>query len=129
MVVTPDIFGTVPLTQQGCDLLASPGFYVPFPDLLGDQALTEKDIPGLAALRETFFAGFGNPMRHVLLLTKLAESVRADGFSVIPSIIHAFMRVTEHVQVGSIGYCWGAKITILVGATRLYSAVALVHPS
>ncbi|KAG8694659.1 hypothetical protein FRC08_008341 [Ceratobasidium sp. 394] len=101
--------------SKGCDLLASQGFYVLFPDLLGaysDQALTEKDIPGLAALRETFFAGIGNPMRHVPLLTKLAESLRADGFS-----------------VGSIGYCWGAKITILAGVTGLYNAVALVHPS
>ncbi|KAG8720573.1 hypothetical protein FRC09_009342 [Ceratobasidium sp. 395] len=106
IVVTPDVFGT------GGDLLASQGFYVLLPDLLGDQALTAKDIPRFGELRERFFAEIGNPLVHLPLFTKLGESLKSDGFS-----------------VGSIGFCWGAKIAILAGATGLYSAVALVHPA
>lgn len=116
IVVTMDIFGMVPLNQQGCDLLAVQGFYVLMPDFLGDQALKNEDVPfdtpEKLEKRNKLLAGAGNPQGRALDLVKIGEQLKSEGFT-----------------VGSVGYCWGGKITFLAGASDVYAAVAGVHPS
>ncbi|KAF8603256.1 hypothetical protein BDV93DRAFT_606841 [Ceratobasidium sp. AG-I] len=100
----------------GCDLLASQGFYVLLPDLLGKHAVNPNDIPTNTTdrmkRRQEFFAGVGNANTHLPTYKKIAEELKAEGFS-----------------IGTIGYCWGGRLAVLAGATDLYSAVALAHPS
>ncbi|CAE6438121.1 unnamed protein product [Rhizoctonia solani] len=136
IVVTMDVFGMVPLTQQGCDVLASQGFYVLMPDFLGDQALQDGDIPfdtpekvekrnklfagadipfdtpEKVEKRNKLFAGAGNPQARAADLVKLGEKLKSEGFT-----------------VGSVGYCWGGKVVMLAGASDALAAVAGVHPS
>ncbi|CAE6437719.1 unnamed protein product [Rhizoctonia solani] len=116
IVVVMDIFGMVPLTQQGCDVLSSQGFYVLMPDYLGDQALQAGDIPfdtpEKIEKRNKLFSGVGNPQARATDLIKLGEKLQSDGFT-----------------VGSLGFCWGSKVVILAGASSSIAAVAAVHPA
>ncbi|QRV94135.1 vacuolar protein sorting-associated protein 26 [Ceratobasidium sp. AG-Ba] len=116
IVVTQDIFGMRALTQQGCDILASKGFYVVMPDFLGDDALQLGDVPfdtpEKVEKRNRLFAGKGNPQGRFPEYLKFGEDLKAEGF-----------------KVGGLGYCWGAKITFLAGASDVYTAVAAAHPS
>ncbi|CAE6474698.1 hypothetical protein ACGC1H_005879 [Rhizoctonia solani] len=116
IIVVMDIFGMVPLTQQGCDVLSSQGFYVLMPDYLGDQALQAGDIPfdtpEKIEKRNKLFSGVGNPQARAADLIKLGEKLRSDGFT-----------------VGSLGFCWGSKVVILAGASNSIAAVAAVHPA
>ncbi|EUC53946.1 dienelactone hydrolase family protein [Rhizoctonia solani AG-3 Rhs1AP] len=116
IVVVMDIFGMVPLTQQGCDVLSNQGFYVLMPDYLGDQALQEGDIPfdtpEKIEKRNKLFSGVGNPQARAADLIKLGEKLQSDGFT-----------------VGSLGFCWGSKVVILAGASSSIAAVAAVHPA
>ncbi|CAE7210964.1 unnamed protein product [Rhizoctonia solani] len=116
IVVIMDVFGMVPLTQQGCDILASQGFYVIMPDFLGDQALQQGDVPfdtpEKVEKRNKLFAGAGNPPARATDVVKFGEKLRSEGFT-----------------VGSLGFCWGGKVTFLAGASDAFAAVAGVHPS
>ncbi|KAH7339508.1 dienelactone hydrolase [Rhizoctonia solani] len=116
IIVTMDVFGMVPLTQQGCDILASQGFYVLMPDFLGDQALQNGDVPfdtpEKVEKRNKLFAGAGNPQARAADLVKLGEKLKSEGFT-----------------VGSVGYCWGGKVVMIAGASDALAAVAGVHPS
>ncbi|KAG8682314.1 hypothetical protein FRC08_015040 [Ceratobasidium sp. 394] len=116
IVVTQDIFGMVPLTQQGCDILASQGFYAVMPDFLGDDALKPGDVPfdtpEKVEKRNKLFAGKGSPNGRLPEYLKFGQDLKAEGF-----------------KVGGLGFCWGAKITFMAGASDFYTAVAAVHPS
>lgn len=116
IVVVMDVFGMVPLTQQGCDILASQGFYVVMPDLLGDQALQLGDVPfdtpEKVEKRNKLFAGAGNPQGRQAELLKIGQQLKDEGFT-----------------VGMMGFCWGAKLVLLAGSNNVYSAVAVAHPS
>ncbi|CAE6404412.1 unnamed protein product [Rhizoctonia solani] len=116
ILVTMDVFGMVPLTQQGCDILASQGFYVVMPDILGDQALQFGDVPfdtpEKLEKRNKLFSGAGNPPARAADMVKFGERLKSEGFI-----------------VGSLGYCWGGKVTFLAGASDVFVAVAGVHPS
>ncbi|CUA66928.1 putative AIM2 family protein C30D10,14 [Schizosaccharomyces pombe 972h-] [Rhizoctonia solani] len=116
ILVTMDVFGMVPLNQQGCDILASQGFYVVMPDILGDQALQPGDVPfdtpAKVEKRSKLFAGVGNPPARAADMVKFGEQLRSQGFT-----------------VGSLGFCWGGKVTFLAGASGVFTAVAGVHPS
>ncbi|KAF8712208.1 Dienelactone hydrolase family, partial [Rhizoctonia solani] len=86
------------------------------PDYLGDQALTEQDIPfdtpERIEKRNKLLSGVGNPQMRATELVKLGEKLKSEGF-----------------MVGSVGYCWGGKLVMLAGANNAFSAVAGVHPS
>ncbi|KAF8608837.1 alpha/beta-hydrolase [Ceratobasidium sp. AG-I] len=116
IVVVMDIFGMVPLTQQACDILASQGFYVVMPDLLGDQALQQGDVPfdtpEKVEKRNKLFAGVGNPQGRQPELLKIGQQLKDEGNT-----------------VGILGYCWGAKLAVLACYNDVYSAIAVAHPS
>ncbi|KAG9102492.1 hypothetical protein FRC06_001968, partial [Ceratobasidium sp. 370] len=132
VVVTQDIFGMVALTQQvsvpasgeskalqheqGCDILASQGFYVVMPDFLGDDALGLNDVPfdtpEKVKKRNKLFAGKGSPQGRLPEYLKFGQDLKAEGF-----------------KVGGLGFCWGAKIVFMAGASDVYTAIAAAHPS
>ncbi|KAB5588694.1 AIM2 family protein [Ceratobasidium theobromae] len=116
IVVMMDAFGMVPLTQQGCDVLASQGFYVLMPDLLGDQVVKPEDLgfdtPEKIEKRRKWFAGPGNPQGRSLELVKYGEHLKSQGFT-----------------VGSLGFCWGAKLALMSATSDAYAAVAVAHPT
>ncbi|CAE6444508.1 unnamed protein product [Rhizoctonia solani] len=117
IVVAMDAFGMVPLTQQGCDVLASYGFYVLMPDLLGDEVIKPEDMgfdtPEKKDKRRRWFAGAGNPEGRLAEFVGYGEHLKSKGFS-----------------VGSLGFCWGAKLVLLASRDLTpYSAVAGVHPT
>ncbi|CAE6403915.1 unnamed protein product [Rhizoctonia solani] len=116
IIIATDGFGMAPLTQQGCDILASQGFYVLMPDYLGDQALQDGDVPfdtpEKVEKRNKLSAGVGNPQKRAIDLVKLGEKLKSEGFT-----------------VGAVGYCWGGKLIMLAGASDAFAAVAGVHPS
>ncbi|KAJ1301400.1 hypothetical protein OPQ81_008661 [Rhizoctonia solani] len=117
IVVAMDAFGMVTLTQQGCDALASYGFYVLMPDLLGDQVVTPEDLgfdtPDKKEKRRRWFATAGNPEGRLAEFVGYGEYLKSKGF-----------------VVGSLGFCWGAKIVLLASRSITpYSAVAGVHPT
>ncbi|CAE6455899.1 unnamed protein product [Rhizoctonia solani] len=112
-----DAFGMVPLTQQGCDLLASYGFYVLMPDLLGDQVVKPEDLgfdtPEKQDKRRRWFAGAGNPQGRLAEFVGYGEYLMSKG-----------------LVVGSLGFCWGAKLVLLASREPVpYSAIAVVHPT
>ncbi|QRW21805.1 dienelactone hydrolase family protein [Rhizoctonia solani] len=130
VLVAVDAFGMVPPTQQGCDILASKGFYVLMPDYLGDQALTEQDIPfdtpERIEKRNKLLSGVGNPQMRATELVKLGEKLKwIYGRQDAGLPVHGL----TISQVGSVGYCWGGKLVMLAGANNAFSAVAGVHPS
>ncbi|CUA74088.1 putative AIM2 family protein C30D10,14 [Schizosaccharomyces pombe 972h-] [Rhizoctonia solani] len=117
IVVAMDAFGMAPLTQQGCDVLASYGFYVLMPDLLGDQVVRPEDLgfdtPEKQEKRRRWFASAGNPQGRLAEFVGYGEYLRCKGF-----------------VVGSLGFCWGAKLVLLASREPApYSAIAAVHPT
>ncbi|CAE6434248.1 unnamed protein product [Rhizoctonia solani] len=98
------------------DVFASQGFYVVMPDLLGDQALQQGDVPfdtpEKVEKRNKLFAGAGNPQARAADMVKFGQQLKSEGFT-----------------AGSLGYCWGGKVTFLAGASDAFVAVAGVHPS
>ncbi|CAE6450925.1 unnamed protein product [Rhizoctonia solani] len=117
IVVAMDAFGMVPLTQQGCDVLASYGFYILMPDLLGDQVVKPEDLgfdtPEKKEKRRKWFASAGNPEGRLTEFVGYGEYLKAKGFA-----------------VGSLGFCWGAKLALLASRETVpYDAIGAVHPT
>ncbi|KAG9107199.1 hypothetical protein FRC07_008668, partial [Ceratobasidium sp. 392] len=135
IVVTQDIFGMVPLTQQGCDILASQGFYVVMPDFLGDDALEFGDVPfdtpEKVEKRNKLFAGKGNPQAILPKYLKFGEDLKAEGLIVRLNLTWVTLLLINDgvIQVGGLGFCWGAKIVFMAGASDIYTAIAAAHPS
>ncbi|CAE6437908.1 unnamed protein product [Rhizoctonia solani] len=105
------------MATKGCDVLASYGFYVLMPDLLGDQVVKPEDLgfntPEKQEKRRRWFAGAGNPQGRLAEFVGYGEYLRSKGF-----------------VVGSLGFCWGAKLVLLASRELVpYSAIAVVHPT
>lgn len=100
-----------------------------------DQALTQDDVPfntpEKIEKRNKLFAGVGNPQKRLPEYLKFGEQLKSEGFAVLISSYWSRPRITylSFRQVGSLGFCWGGKITFLAGASDVYAAVAGVHPS
>ncbi|KAH7334588.1 hypothetical protein B0J17DRAFT_720981 [Rhizoctonia solani] len=83
VVVAMDAFGMAPLTQQGCDVLASYGFYILMPDLLGDQVVKPEDLgfdTPEKEKRRKWFASAGNPEGRLAELVGYGEYLISKGF-------------------------------------------------
>ncbi|KAI8983409.1 Alpha/Beta hydrolase protein [Trametes punicea] len=121
LVCVYDIFGFKPQTQQGADILAEklnaqvlmPDFFEPNEPWPTDKfpPKTDEDKAKLQA----FFGGPAKPQDAVVKLINVAKELKSEGAE----------------WVGTFGYCWGGKVTILAGsnASTPFDAVAAVHPA
>jgi dienelactone hydrolase len=120
LICVYDIFGIKGQTQQGADILAQelkarvvmPDFFAP-----SDPWPLDKFPPGTDEEKkklQEFFGGPANPAKSVEKLQKVAKQLRADGAT----------------KVGTFGFCWGGKVTILAGSGETpVDAVAATHPA
>ncbi|OCH92727.1 hypothetical protein OBBRIDRAFT_791027 [Obba rivulosa] len=121
LVCVYDIFGFKPQTQQGADILAEklnaqvlmPDFFEPGEPWPADKFPPQTDEEK-AKLQE-FFGGIANPQTAVQKLIEVGRALKSDG----------------SVFVGTFGFCWGGKVTILAGsdATTPFDAVSAIHPA
>ncbi|KAF8575506.1 alpha/beta-hydrolase [Ramaria rubella] len=114
-----DIFGFWPQTLQAADILAKTlNATVVLPDLFEpDEPFPQEDYPPNTPERhaklQAFFGAAGRIDKAVENVKKVAGILRGNGFT----------------KIGTYGYCWGGKVTTLVGSGTLVDAVAAIHPA
>ncbi|OBZ79658.1 putative AIM2 family protein C30D10.14 [Grifola frondosa] len=121
LVCVFDIFGFKPQTQQGADILAEklnaqvimPDFFEPA-EPWPVEHFPPKTHQEKAKL-QAFFGGPAKPQDAVGRLLTVGKALKSDGAKF----------------VGTFGFCWGGKVTILAGsdAATPFDAVAATHPA
>ncbi|KZT06262.1 uncharacterized protein LAESUDRAFT_726084 [Laetiporus sulphureus 93-53] len=121
LVCVFDIFGFKPQTQQGADILADklhahvvmPDFFEPA-DPWPAEHFPPKTHEEKARL-QAFFGGPAKPQDAVEKLVRIGRALKEDGAQFI----------------GTFGFCWGGKVTILAGSVEHtpFGAVAATHPA
>jgi len=118
LVAVYDIFGFYPQTLQGADILAeSLGAQVVIPDFFApyEPIQLSKFPPKTDEQKQEigkFFETTAAPTRVLPFVHNVAQALKDAGN-----------------KVGTYGYCWGGKITILAGATDDFIGVAALHPA
>lgn len=117
VVYVYDIFGVTPQVQQGADLIAASGVKVWMPDFFSgwgaDHTLfaPPRSDEKAAKIGAIFGPdGEANVGKHAVKFEEVVAAAKAAGFE----------------SIGSIGFCWGAKV--LIQSPNL-QAKAGVHPS
>ncbi|CUA72478.1 putative AIM2 family protein C30D10,14 [Schizosaccharomyces pombe 972h-] [Rhizoctonia solani] len=113
-----DIFGYWPQTLQGADILAETlDALVIYPDFLDGQPWDHTDFPPKSDQSkkkfQEFLAGVASVTERVKNVGELADQLRADGAKF----------------VGTVGFCWGAKVVTVAGGTGKTDAVVAIHPA
>ncbi|BFZ61657.1 hypothetical protein YB2330_002730 [Saitoella coloradoensis] len=109
IVAIYDIFGILPNTQQGCDVLAETlKCRVVMPDWFKGNAV-QMPITDMDAVYKFVYANLYPA--HEAAFKALIEQLKADGAK----------------KLGAYGFCWGSKI--LLQADAFFGGIALVHPS
>ncbi|KAI0651509.1 Alpha/Beta hydrolase protein [Trametes meyenii] len=121
LVCVYDIFGFKPQTQQGADILADklnaqvlmPDFFEPAGPWPVDQFPPKTDEE--KAKLQAFFGGTAKPQDAVGKLINVGKALKSEGAG----------------WVGTFGFCWGGKVTILSGSadSTPFDAVAAIHPA
>ncbi|KAI0666316.1 hypothetical protein C8Q78DRAFT_1060766 [Trametes maxima] len=121
LVCVYDIFGFKPQTQQGADILADklsvqvlmPDFFEPAGPWPVDQFPPKTDEE--KAKLQAFFGGTAKPQDAVGKLVNVGKALKSEGAG----------------WVGTFGFCWGGKVTILSGSvdSTPFDAVAAIHPA
>jgi len=116
-----DIFGFKPQTQQGADIIASelnaqvlmPDFFEPGEPWPADRFPPQTDEDKVKL--QQFFGGVANPQQSVQKLLEVGKALKSEGAKF----------------VGTFGFCWGGKVTILAGsaASTPFDAVSAIHPA
>ncbi|KAL1952263.1 hypothetical protein VTO73DRAFT_1412 [Trametes versicolor] len=116
-----DIFGFKPQTQQGADIIAEQlGAQVLMPDFFepAEPWPAAKFPPSTDEEKAEFQAFFGGPAKPqdgVAKLINVGKALKAEGAEF----------------VGTFGFCWGGKVTILAGSQEgtPFDAVSAIHPA
>ncbi|KAH9891060.1 Alpha/Beta hydrolase protein [Cubamyces lactineus] len=121
LVCVYDIFGFKPQTQQGADILAEklnaqvlmPDFFEPAQPWPVDKFPPQTDEE--KGKLQAFFGGPAKPQDAVSKLINVGKALKSEGAG----------------WVGTFGFCWGGKVTILAGsaASTPFDAVAAIHPA
>ena len=115
-----DVFGMVPQTLQGADLLsASLDAIVLVPDFFhGETAKAEwlgRDTPETKAAWSDFLTCVASFEKNAPVLLQIAEEAKA--------------KYASAARWGAYGLCWGGKILALIsGAGTPFAASGQVHP-
>jgi len=120
LIIVYDIFGFFPQTIQGADILAETlQARVVMPDFFGDKRWPIEGIPPRSKEEgealQLFFKTEANPDSIVPKVTPVARELQKEGAT----------------KIGALGYCWGAKITMICGGIKedWVTSVAGIHPS
>ncbi|EMD41592.1 hypothetical protein CERSUDRAFT_110169 [Gelatoporia subvermispora B] len=121
LICVYDIFGFKPQTQQGADILAEqlnaqvlmPDFFEPGEPWPADKFPPQTDEE--KSKLQAFFGGIASPLTAVEKLIAVGKQLKSEGSTF----------------VGTYGFCWGGKVTILVGSadSTPFDAVSAVHPA
>jgi len=120
LVCVYDIFGFMPQTQQGADIIANAlKLQVLMPDFFENGGpwpvdnfppKTDEDKKKL----QEFFGGIASPGDNSTKLADFAKTLKKDGVK----------------WVGTYGFCWGGKVVMLAGQDPTeFDAVSIVHPA
>ncbi|KAF8610073.1 alpha/beta-hydrolase [Ceratobasidium sp. AG-I] len=113
-----DIFGYFPQTVQGADILAEAlGAFVVYPDFFEGKPFDLDKFPPKDKEEEkelqAFFGGVANLSDRLVQLKTLADQLHKDGYTF----------------VGTVGFCWGGKLSTLAGTTGNTDAAVAIHPA
>jgi len=119
IVCVYDIFGFWNQTQIGADTIAEvlnakvfmPDFFQPHAPFPPSRHPPKNDDDKKAL--QDFFGGPAEIGKSTTKLADFGKALRSDGFK----------------QVLVYGFCWGGKVTMKVGATDVFDAIAVVHPA
>lgn len=117
IILFPDIFGLEGgRTLQVSDELAAQGFTVFVPDVFRGKPWDHKNFPP---------ADFSELRKWFTTDLDYETVVKADIFDTTIPLIQS----KGLSKIGTIGFCWGAKMAILASTSELISAGAGIHPS
>ncbi|KAG9122574.1 hypothetical protein FRC07_000988 [Ceratobasidium sp. 392] len=113
-----DIFGYFPQTIQGADILAETlDAYVVYPDFFDDKPWPNEAFPPRneeeGKKLQEFFGTTANLKDCVEQMGKTADKLRSEG--------------AKHV--GTIGFCWGGKLSTVGATTGKTDAAVAIHPA
>jgi len=115
LIAAYDIFGFHNNTKQFCDRLASVGYRVILPDFFRGEPwpLDQFPIQDMSVL--SAWMGKQSEWSHVGPIFEAAT---------------AFLKADGAIKIGAFGFCWGAKMCIILGrdASKV-DALAFLHPS
>ncbi|EJU05531.1 dienelactone hydrolase [Dacryopinax primogenitus] len=113
-----DVFGFSAQTVQAADILSTSGAYVILPDVFeGKPAASDLFSPPQSPEKQqtiqTFFSTVGSPPTALEKISKIVAELKSKGIE----------------KIFEIGYCWGAKVTILSAAKDRINGIIMCHPS
>ncbi|KAG9100397.1 hypothetical protein FRC06_004173 [Ceratobasidium sp. 370] len=113
-----DIFGYFPQTIQGADILAETlDAFVVYPDFFDDQPWPNEAFPPRneeeGKKLQQFFGEAANLDNRLAELTTLADQLRTEGAKF----------------VGTVGFCWGGKLSTVAATTGKTDAAVSIHPA
>ncbi|QRW00076.1 dienelactone hydrolase family protein [Ceratobasidium sp. AG-Ba] len=113
-----DIFGYFPQTIQGADIIAeSLGAFVVYPDFFDGKPWPNEAFPPRneeeGKKLQTFFGETANLDNRVAELNETAELLKKEG--------------AKHV--GTIGFCWGGKLSTVAATKGKIDAAVAIHPA
>jgi len=118
IVSVMDVFGFSAQTVQAADILSTSGAYVVLPDVLDGKPLaadtfSPPQTPEKQQAVQTFFSTIGAPAPAAEKVSKIVAELKGKG--------------VEKIFV--VGYCWGAKATMISAAKDNITGIIMYHPS
>jgi len=117
VILVYDIFGILAVALRCADRIADAGFHVVIPDVFHGHAVPPEVLSNFGAFDfKSFITEFGT-------------------YQVVEPFLKATVAHLKGVgakSIGTIGFCWGAKIAIVAGNGQLdpdVKAIAGIHPS
>ncbi|KAG8748636.1 hypothetical protein FRC10_000027 [Ceratobasidium sp. 414] len=113
-----DIFGYYPQTIQGADILAETlDAFVVYPDFFDGKPWPNEAFPPRndeeGKKLQQFFGETANLDNRLTQLTLMADQLRTEGAKF----------------VGTIGFCWGGKLSAVAATTGKTDAAVSIHPA
>lgn len=135
LIFLTDIFGyKLPNTRLLADEYAKAGFTVYVPDILSDDPVDIKYLENIEPpLKDYETAGIIDKVKNAgifgtVLVPWLAKHTEAATMPIVENAIQAIKAISGVEKVGTIGFCFGGRYSILMAAGKVDAAYAC-HPS
>ncbi|KAI8928974.1 dienelactone hydrolase [Entophlyctis helioformis] len=131
-----DAFGwKLPNSRLLCDKLASlTGFTVFMPDFYtGDSLGPTTSVEHLFEDKPTMFGRFVQGVQFMAFLPTMLTFINRHGpaetLPLLQSALTDIHAAVPGAKIGAVGYCWGGKYALRLGAMGLVTASIAAHPS